>query len=532
MTSPALTRHYLVRGLWDDACVGHALPTATARWPHRTALVLGPDRLTFTRLSARVEAMAARLRTAGVGTGEHVVVQLPNTVELVVTVLAAWHVGAVPVPVLAMYRERELRHVLAATGPAAVVVAGSHGDRRPAGEIAGLLGELGQAPALRVVLGDGPAGWEPFPSETRDPTEPATSSPDDCALVLFTSGTTSAPKGVRHSSRSLFAEARTYRDGAQLSAADAVLLPSPVPHIGALVAAALLPSVTGGRTVVLPRWDADTAAEAGDAEGVTLAVGAPVFLAELLDRYEHWTATGRTGHRITRFHTGAAPTGSTIIRRADAMGIVAWRAWGMTECPTVTYGGPDDPLELRESRDGRIEVGTEVRAFDGSGAPLPDGTPGELRLRSPKLMLGYLGGPPGTGLAPGIDSDGWFTTGDVGVVHPDGWVTIQGRLKDVINRGGEKFAAGEIESVICSHPDIDSAAVLGVPDPRLGERVAAFVTVRAGHDWPGPDALVAYLDGQRLARQKLPVEWRVLAELPRTPTGKIRKNELLAGWDG
>jgi acyl-CoA synthetase (AMP-forming)/AMP-acid ligase II len=147
-------------------------------------------------------------------------------------------------------------------------------------------------------------------------------------------------------------------------------------------------------------------------------------------------------------------------------------------------------------------------------------------------MLGYLGGPPGTGLAPGIDSDGWFTTGDVGVVHPDGWVTIQGRLKDVINRGGEKFAAGEIESVICSHPDIGSAAVLGVPDPRLGERVAAFVTVRAGHDWPGPDALVAYLDGQRLARQKLPVEWRVLAELPRTPTGKIRKNELLAGWDG
>jgi acyl-CoA synthetase (AMP-forming)/AMP-acid ligase II len=514
--------------------VGQALPAATARWPHRVALVLGPDRLTFTELSARVEALSARLRSAGVGRDDHVLVQLPNTVELVVTVLAAWHVGAVPVPVLAMYRERELRHVLAATRPVAVVAGGSSADRRPSAEIAGLLDELGQVPALRALVGDGPIppGWEPFPAPGEPVvTEPTATRPDDCALVLFTSGTTSQPKGVRHSSRSLFAEARTYRDGARFSASDALLLPSPVPHIGALVAAALLPSVTGGRTVVMPRWDADAAVELGAAEGVTLAVGAPVFLAELLDRYERG---GGGSHRIPRFHTGAAPTGSTIIRRADAMGVVAWRAWGMTECPTVSYGGADDPLELRESRDGRIEAGSEVRAFDESGRALPEGMGGELRLRSPKLMLGYLadGMGPGEDTATGLDEEGWFATGDIGVVHPDGWVSIRGRLKDVINRGGEKFAAGEIESAICSHPDIDSAAVVGVPDQRLGERVAAFVTVRAGRGWPGPDVLVAHLDGQGLARRKLPVVWRVLAELPRTPTGKIRKNELLAGWDG
>lgn len=515
---------YRARGLWDDATVGWALPTAAQRWPGRVALVVGSERFTFAALASRTSAVVDQLRAAGVGRGDRVLAQLPNCAELVLLVLGAWHLGAVPVPVVPMYREQEMRHIVRLTRPAVVAARAELRGRAPAVELDAVLAELGHEPGLRVAVGGAAVGWSGMAAGAGDIGTPTPTAPDDPCLVLFTSGTTSAPKGVVHSSRALVAEARTYRDGAQLGAADAVLIPAPVAHVGALVAAALLPSVTGGRTVVLERWEAAAAARLGAAENVGLAVGAPVFLTELLDRYEADPAL----RRIPRFHTGAAPTGSSVIRRADAAGVTAWRAWGMTECPTVTYGGPDDPLELRESRDGRVEVGTEVRAVDASSAPLPPGEPGELQLRGPKLMLGYLG-EDGV-VQPATGPDGWFTTGDLGVVHTDGWVSIQGRTKDIINRGGEKFSAGEIEAAICSHPDIAAAAVLGVPDARLGEKVAAVVSVVAGRSWPGPDVLVAHLEDQRLARQKLPVEWRVVPELPRTATGKIRKAELLAGW--
>ncbi|HTF52641.1 MAG TPA: AMP-binding protein, partial [Pseudonocardia sp.] len=261
-------------------------------------------------------------------------------------------------------------------------------------------------------------------------------------------------------------------------------------------------------------------------ERVALAIGAPVFLSELLDRYEREPAAER-GHRISMFHTGAAPTGDSVVVRAQRLGVTAWRAWGMTEAPTVTSGHPGDPLERRAHTDGRVDIGSEVQAVDERRRPLPAGTRGELRLRSPKLMLGYLDP---EHQAAAVDADGWFYTGDIGVVDTDGWVTIQGRVRDIINRGGEKFSAAEIESVIGSHPDVEAVAVVGLPDRRLGEQVGAFVTVRPGRRWPGEAALLAHLESHQLARQKLPVVWRVLDQLPRTPTGKVQKRDLVAEW--
>jgi acyl-CoA synthetase (AMP-forming)/AMP-acid ligase II len=227
------------------------------------------------------------------------------------------------------------------------------------------------------------------------------------------------------------------------------------------------------------------------------------------------------------FHTGAAPTGDSVVVRAQRLGVTAWRAWGMTEAPTLTSGHPGDPLDRRTRTDGRVDVGSEVQAVDEHRAPLPAGTPGELRIRSPKQMLGYLDA---EHQAAAVDAEGWFYTGDIGMVDADGWVTIQGRLKDIINRGGEKFSAAEIESLVGDHPDIEAVAVVGLPDPRLGERVGAFVTLRPGRSWPGEAVLLAHLERHQLARQKYPVVWQVLDQLPRTPTGKIQKRELLADW--
>ena len=547
MTGP---EDYLARGLWCAASVGWSLPTAAEHWPDRTALAIAApgrptEHYTFAALHDRVRAAATDLAARGVRPGDRVVAQLPNRIELLVVIQAAWQLGAVAVPLLPMYRGRELAHILRVTRPAAVVAATARRERRPAAELDEVLAELGHDPAVRYAVGGEVAGWTPVPThlpasrpaggagscqgesgllsgpDERVPHWPA--APDECCLLLFTSGTTSAPKGVRHSSRSLLAEARSYRDEALLGADQPVLVPAPVPHIGAVVACTLLPCLTAAPTVLLESWDADTAARASAEEKVALAIGAPVFLAELLDRYEREP----DGHRISMFHTGAAPTGDSVVVRAQHLGVTAWRAWGMTEAPTMTSGHPGDPLDRRTHTDGRIDIGSEVQAVDEHRVPLPAGTAGELRVRSPKLMLGYLDP---EHQAAAVDTDGWFYTGDIGVVDADGWVTIQGRLKDIINRGGEKFSAAEIESLVGDHPDIESVAVVGLPDPRLGEQVGAFVTLRPGRSWPGEAVLLEHLERHQLARQKYPVVWQVLNQLPRTPTGKIQKRQLLADW--
>lgn len=239
----------------EPVAVGWALPAAARRWPGRTALVVGPHRFTFASLAGRTAAVADQLREAGVQPGDRVLAPLPNRSELVLLVLAAWQLGAVPVPAVAMAREQELRHAVTLTRPAAVAACATLRDRRPTAELDAVLAELGHEPVLRLAIGGDHPGWARPDDGEREPPGPAPRHLDDPCLILFTSGTTSAPKGVVHSSRTLLAEARTYRDGARLGADDAVLIPAPVAHIGALVAAALLPSVTGGRTVVMERWD-------------------------------------------------------------------------------------------------------------------------------------------------------------------------------------------------------------------------------------------------------------------------------------
>jgi acyl-CoA synthetase len=531
MASAPHEDHYRASGLWLGVPVGWLLPRAAYQWPGRVALDVGGHRLTFGQVEAWVGSVAAALRAAGTGRGSVVFSQLPNGVHGIILQLAAWRIGAVSAPVIGLFREHELRSVLDDLRPDVVVAPGRHGGRRPVAEIDRVLGELGIRPATRWALGEGGPGWAPFPEAAApaprfvggaDP-DPAPSG--EACLVLFTSGTTAEPKGVRHSSNSLLAECVSYRDSTGLGSGSRVLAPSAIAHIGGAVATTVLPFLTGCQVAAMASWDVATAVDICDSRPVTLGIGVPVHLADLVDHYE--SAPG--GHRPPRmFAIGGATAPPSLIERAERVGIVAWRAWGMSEAPTVTLAGPDVPLALRAGFDGRIDFGSEVEAVTPDREPLPPGEPGELRLRSPKRMLGYTR-PRST--AAQVDADGWFYTGDIGTVTPDGWVSVHGRRKDIINRGGEKFPARDIEAAILTHPAIAQAAVVGAPEPRLGEQVVAYVVLRPGTTWPGEEELRTQLDEMRLARQKIPVAWRVLPTLPATPTGKIRKNELLRYWD-
>jgi acyl-CoA synthetase (AMP-forming)/AMP-acid ligase II len=510
--------------------VGEAVDRAAERWPDREALVFEGLRWTWSDLSARVGVTARWLAERDIRRGDRLIWQLPNGLEGVIVHLAAWRIGAVAIPVVPIYREHEMRHILAETRPAAVVFASRAGSRSPALEMEPLVVGAPNSPRLRVAVGPRIPGWDSFHDVRADPDlseiePPSVADPRECCLALYTSGTTAAPKGARHSSESLMAAVRLWQRRFDLGVDDCFIMGAPITHIAGLLLALVVPAVCGARTVLMPGWDADEAVRLCEAERVTFCAGATVFLQDLVERYE---AGAAPRHRLPRFMCGGAAVPPSIIERADSVGVKAWRCWGMTEAPTATLADPSDPLEKRAYFDGRPTDGCEIEAVDGQRQRLPVGEIGELRLRAPQQMLGYIDREVH---AAQTDAEGWFYTGDVGRLAEDGWLTMTGRVKDIINRGGEKFSSQDIEYAIASHPCIQRVAVVGVPEARLGEAVAAFVVVNPGADWPGVDALVDHLERQRVARQKIPVHWRQLEELPATPSGKVQKHRLLELWE-
>ncbi len=526
----ARRQHYRRCGLHTDEQVGWLLTRAAERWPDREAVICEGQRWTFAALHDWTGAVARALVERGIAPGDRLLWQLPNSVEALVLHLAAWRIGAVSVPVVPIYREHEMRLILRDVRPRAVAFSAALGARRPAVEMDALMESVGVRPALKLSVGGSAGdGWLPVPEP---PTRggvmgvglPPPLPPDACCLVLYTSGTTSAPKGAMHASRSLLATIRLWRDTYHFTPEDCFIAGSPITHVAGLLLAVLLPAATGARAVVMPSWDPDRAVALCECERATFSCGATVFLQGFVERYE---AGAAPVHRLPRFMCGGAAVPPAIIERASAVGVQAWRCWGMTEAPTATLATPEDSLERRARRDGFPTEGCEIEAVDALRRPLPLGEQGELRVRCAQQMLGYSDAEAN---AAQLDRDDWFYTGDVGFVDGEGWVTMTGRKKDIINRGGEKFSSQDIEHAIASHPVVESVAVVGVPDPRLGEAVAAFLVLRRGAPWPGEAEIVAHLETQRLARPKIPVHWQVVESLPMTLSGKVQKHLLVNRW--
>jgi acyl-CoA synthetase (AMP-forming)/AMP-acid ligase II len=426
---PDLVRAWRDSGRLTGERIGWCLDRAADQWPGRGAVLAGGTTHSFADLRARANAVARALLADGVGPGDVVTWMLPNGVDAIAVAAAVWRIGAVNNPVVPIYREHELSFVLDQIRPAAVVTAEEHRGRRHADEFDDVLASVGHRPGARLVSG-AVAGWRSIHELTPAPHLPPTVEPapaDDPCLVLYTSGTTAAPKGAVHSSATLL------------------------------------------------RW-----------------LGRP--------------APPRRGGR--------------------ALGVAAHRAWGMTEFPTTTLAGENDPLERRAHTDGHRAEAVEIEAVDEDRRPLPTGSEGELRVRGPERMLGYVDAAQSAEV---VDGAGWFYTGDLGAVDDAGYVTITGRRKDIINRGGEKFSAREIEDLLARHPVVAEVAVVGVPGGRLGERVCAAIVTRDRRA-ADPGELRSFLESQRIARQKIPEEFLLVDELPRTPAGKVQKFLLVERW--
>jgi acyl-CoA synthetase len=260
-----------------------------------------------------------------------------------------------------------------------------------------------------------------------------------------------------------------------------------------------------------------------EAEGAVFSSGTPTFLEEICNAYERSDLSRAS---LRQFSVGGAVVPPTLIERCQEKGIAAFRCYGMTEHLSTTIMNAGYPLEIRRGTDGPIAPGSELKCVADDGSPLPRGELGEMRVRGPERMMGYVNPADNE---PVLDpAEGWFSTGDIGYVDEHDCVHFSGRTKDIINRGGEKFSAREMEDVICRHPAIRQVAVVPAPDRRLGEVPAAFVVLRDDSSPPPRDELVSFVAQQGLAKQKMPTAWHYVDRLPTTPFGKVRKQELIA----
>ena len=474
------------------------------------AIVDGQHHVTYADLLARARHVAGGLRARGVRPGDRVVVQLPNWWETVVTAWGVVLAGAVLVPVVPIYRERELGFVLTQVAPAAVIAPETYRGHPHGATIRALLARLRSTAVLITVRGD-PIAPDSFERVLAgDDAEPASVQPDDVAVVLYTSGTSADPKGALHSHRSLLAEVRDIARWCRLRPRrERVFMASPLSHITGLSYGILLPVDLGGAVVLQERWDARAAMTMIEESGCTFTVSATPFLRGLAETYAgHGPASLRT------FVCGGADIPESLVREAGrVMGTRVLRTYGSTELPTVTMADPDADPETAARSEGRPMGRNEVRIRpDENGSP-------ELLVRGPELFLGYLDAELNR---EAFTPDGWFCTGDLADIAADGTVRIVGRIKDVINRGGEKFSAAEVEAVLLGHPAVADVAVVAYPDPVLVERACAFVVPR-GDAVPTVAELRATVEAAGLAVQKAPELVLAVAELPRTASGKVQR---------
>ena len=512
---------YVATNAWDQRTIADQLAELAEADPDFVALVDGSVNLTRAQALADARAISAALHARGLRPGDVIAFQVPNWHEAMVINLAAALSGLVINPIVPIYRDHEVSLMLADCRARALFVPASFRNYDFAAMAARIRANLPDLAFVLTVRGEGPDDYAALLAEGRNLAyAPPSVDPLGVKMVLYTSGTTGRPKGVLHSHVAL---SRILRESAAhwgLLPGEATLMPSPVTHVSGYANGLEAPAVCGTRTVLMENWNADEALALIDRHQLVGTVGATPFLVELAD------AARRAGNRLPSlrfFACGGAAVPSELIPAANAAfdNCRAFRVFGASEVPLVTFGWPRDE-QLAASTDGMI-VDYAVRIVGDDDRDLPIGQEGEILARGPAMMLGYADQQQ---TREAITADGYFRTGDLGVRSGDGALTITGRKKDLIIRGGENISAKEIEDVLHAHPHVREAAVVAMPHERLGEGVCAYVIAEGTS--PSAGDLARHVAASGLAKQKIPERFEFRDDFPRTASGKVRKDMLRA----
>ncbi|GAB2507023.1 (2,3-dihydroxybenzoyl)adenylate synthase [Nocardiopsis aegyptia] len=521
MWSEEFAARYRERGYWTGTTLGEVLRGAAARHPARTALVDGDTRLTYAELDALANRRAAGLRRRGLAAGDNVVVQLANTAEFLVTTFALLRLGARPVYALPAHRRSEISYLVAHSGAAAYVIP----DRHAGFDFRVLAGEVADD-SVRVLVDGDPGPYTALADVDADPVDLPEPDPSSVALFLLSGGTTGLPKLIPRTHDDYAYNLRASAEVTGMDAETVYLAALPVSHNFALACPGVLGTLYAGGTVVMaPSPSPADAFALIEREGVTVTALVPSLALLWLEAVK---AVRRDLSSLRLLQVGGARLAEEPARRIrPELGCALQQVFGMAE-GLLNYTRLDDPEDVVATTQGRpLCEDDEIRIVDSEGAEVAPGGIGELLTRGPYTLRGYYRAEEHN--ARSFTPDGFYVTGDLVRRLPTGHLVVEGRVKDVINRGGEKVPTEEVEDHLMTHPAVREAALVGVPDPMLGERSCAFLRVRDGERAPALRELTAYLRERGLADYKLPDRVEVRAEFPYTAVGKVSKKALVEG---
>ena len=532
--TPELVEKYQAEGAWRDVALGTYLAEAAEATPGRLAAVSVDGQtgerigsVSYADMTTMADRLAGGLSRLGVVSGDAVCVMLPNRLEFGALIYALVRLGAVYSGIPVSYGQKDVAFIVQRTRAKVLVVSSGFRSTNHVDMVREMYPETPELEHVVVLGEDVPEepGWLSFGElGAAEPLEqPPEVDPGSLVHIGFTSGTTGEPKGVMNTHQTLDAVRRRWVEhvGEEALGTPAVnLIASPVGHHTGFLWGALLSASVCGTAVYLDRWKPQVAAEVIRREEVTLMFGAPTFLQDLMRLPELGPGTFPSLHMIC---IPGAPIPRKLIPKArETLGCFICPAWGMTEWGIGISGSPRLPQERVEATDGVPIEGCEVRVMETPDKQAEPEQEGELQIRGAGLFVGYYERPEYTEEE---IVDGWFKTGDQATVHEDGYVSLLGRTKDIIIRGGENIPVYELENSLYRHPVVVDAAVIGVPDERLGERACAVLVLEQDEHLSLDDVKKFLLD-EGISKHFLPERLELIDALPKTSTGKVRKVEL------
>ena len=524
-------KRYEEQGYWT----GETFSTALHRWAERSgdgiALIDGDLRLGYADLLRRSLRVASGLERLGLVAGDRAIVQLPNSAEFVIAWFAMQHLGVVPVHAMPAHRESELLHLARLSGARAfltVDVLNGVDHRRLGDRLLAERRDADEPLEHLIVVGDpGDRAAVPFSSldDGEELARPAERSGRDLALLLLSGGTTGLPKLIPRTHDDYLHNARRSAEACGMHRGTVFLTPLPLAFNYSWCCPGALSVLSAGGTIVITRDPSPAAClELVERHRVTSLTLNPLLTSLFLDELAH---EEHDLGSLEVVNVGSARLSDAVAPLVEpAFGATLQQVFGMAE-GLICYTGLDDtPTQKTTTQGVPMSPGDEIRLVDvETGEPVPDGAPGELLTRGPYTLRGYFRAPEQDRVS--FTEDGYYRTGDVARRLPSGHLVVVGRVKDHINRGGEKIPAPEVEGHLLAHPLIDQAALVGLPDPLLGERPVAVLV--CPHDAPTVADLARHLQDRGVARYKFPMQVEQVAAMPLTPVGKIDKAALIAG---
>ncbi|GAA3522487.1 medium-chain fatty-acid--CoA ligase [Amycolatopsis ultiminotia] len=524
---------YYEAGLWESTSFAELAAQRASAHPGRRFLVDSTSSVTFAEFRDQSLRLAVGLLRSGIGRGDRVAVQLPNWTEFPVLAAALSRIGAILVPIMPIYREDEVAYVLRNSGAVAAVTCGLF---RKFDHLAMFEGLQREIPDLRRVYAARP-DREPDPAaaaplsalvaegniEALEAEAGPGSGPDDGFLIVYTSGTTSRPKGCFHTFNTLRASAAAIAKGLRYDERDVQFGPSPITHSTGLVTSVVLPLLTGATSCLMEVFEPEAALWWIEQYGCTVAVTATPFLQMLMSAYD---PEKHDASSLRFWVCAGSPIPGAVIAKASELfaGCRTLSLYGRSENMVTTMCTAADPVGRAADSDGAAVAGAQVKIVDHDGHEVPRGEEGDISYRGPSHMLEYFRDEAQTEAL--FTPEGFSRSGDLGRMDPDGYVRVTGRLKDIVIRGGMNISAREVEDHLIAHRGIDGVAVIGMPDERLGEKVCAYVTPAEAGAAPTLRDITDFLRARHVAAQKLPERLEVVSELPMTATGKVKKHEL------